>query len=91
MALARSDETIVVTNIPFSGKFPFSFICEILYSAINNADIFPVYVIYSPVFASFAKIPNLSASGSVARTTSASTFFANSRANLKALGSSGFG
>ena len=91
MAFANSEDTIVVTNIPSAGKIPFSFICEILYSAINKADILPVYSIYFPVFVSFANIPNLSASGSVAKTTSLSTFCANSNASLKAFLSSGFG
>ena len=54
VAYAKFDDTIVDINIPFSGNTFFSFICDILYSAINNADIFPVYSLYSPVFVSFA-------------------------------------
>ena len=52
---------------------------------------FPVNALYSPVLTSFAYTPNLSASGSVAKTISASTSFANFNANSNAFGSSGLG
>jgi len=42
IASARLEDTIVFINIPFLGRIPFSFIWEILYSAIKRADIFPV-------------------------------------------------
>jgi len=54
IAEAIFDETIVVINAPFCGKIPFAFFWDNSYSAINNADIFPVKDIYSPVFVSFA-------------------------------------
>ena len=91
IASAKFDDTIVFIRAPFAGISPLSCFCESSYSAISNPDIFPVNEWYSPVFESFAYTPNLSASGSFARTTSAFTFFANSNASLKALSSSGFG
>ena len=78
-------------NAPFSGIIFLSLFCDSSYSAINKADILPEKFIYSPVLESLENIPSLSASGSFANTTSASTFLANSKANLKAFGSSGFG
>ena len=52
---------------------------------------FPLNNIYFPVFESLTCKPILSASGSLARTMSASTFSASSNASLNAFGSSGFG
>ena len=91
MASAKFDETIVFIRAPFAGISPLSFFWDNSYSAINNPDIFPVKEWYSPVFESLAYTPNLSASGSLAKTTSAFTFLAKSKASLKAFASSGFG
>ena len=91
MALAISVVTIVSTNAGFSGiMFIFVFSLKI-YSAINIPDIFPVKLIYSPVFVSLAYTPSLSASGSVASTISASFSFASLSANSQAFSSSGLG
>ena len=91
IASAKFDDTIVLINAPFAGISLLSFFWDNSYSAIRSPDIFPVNEWYSPVFESFAYTPNLSASGSFASTTSASTFSANSSANLNAFASSGFG
>ena len=91
MASARLVVTMVLMRAPFAGRVPISFLSRRIYSAISIPDIFPVNGIYSPVAESFAYIPSLSASGSVARTMSASFSFASLRARVKALGSSGLG
>lgn len=72
-------------------EVPFPVFCERIYSAISIADILPVNDWYSPVLVSLEYTPSLSASGSVARTISASTSLASFNANVNALGSSGLG
>ena len=91
IALARSVVTIVVTRAGFSGMVPVASFSLKMYSAISIPDMLPVKLTYFPVFVSLAYTPSLSASGSVARTISASTSFASLRASSHAFGSSGLG
>ena len=91
IALPISVETIDSTNAGFSGRVPFALFWLKMYSPISIADIFPVNVTYSPVFVSLQYTPSLSASGSVAKTISASFSFASSSASFHASGFSGFG
>ena len=67
---------MVVTRAGFSGIVPVTVLSLKMYSAISMPDIFPVKETYSPVAESFAYTPRRSASGSVARTMSASFSFA---------------
>ena len=83
IACAKFDDTIVEINAPFFGINFLAFFWSKIYSAINNPDIFPVNDIYSPDFESLAKTPSLSASGSVAKTKSASCFLANFNSNFE--------
>lgn len=79
------------TSTGFSGIELFARFCPRIYSAISMADIFPVKVTYSPLFVSLQYTPRRSASGSVARTRSASFSFASLSASSHASGFSGFG
>ena len=72
--------TMVVTRAGFSGILPVAVRSRRMYSAISMPDIFPVKDTYSPVLESFAYTPRRSASGSVARTMSASFSLASRRA-----------
>lgn len=91
IAFAISVETIDSTSTGFSGIELFARFCPRIYSAISIADMFPVNVTYSPLFVSLQYTPRRSASGSVARTRSASFSFASFNASSHASGFSGFG